>query len=187
MRKKINSRNAFLVIIATVVLGTPITASSQATDRQEVRRLVQKMHSCGTDEACGETCKSAVDQRDSTEFRGLAEKCNELHTAFSQRRDPASADGSILNEGYSWMADVDAVVGSPPLAQQRAGIHYDLVAEGREDWIQNCPSHRGSTRNFLVDRPTLDELRVPGTKVRLKQIQYKKGACIVGQVEILGK
>lgn len=187
MLKRIQAPSAFLLMIATVVLGTPITASSQATDRQEVRRLVQQMHNCSANEACVETCKSAVDQRDSTEFRGLADKCNELYAAFSQQRDPASADGSILNEGYSWMADVDAVVSSPPLAQQRAGVHYDLVAEGREDWIQNCPSRRGSTRNFLVDRPTLDELRVPGTKVRLKQIQYKKGACIVGQVEILGK
>ena len=74
MMKRKQAPSAVLLMIATVVLGTPITANSQATDRQEVRRLVQKMHSCGTDEACAETCKSAVDQRDSTEFRGLAAK-----------------------------------------------------------------------------------------------------------------
>jgi hypothetical protein len=124
-----------------------------------------------------------LDHADSSEFRGFADKCNELYLAFRHRRDQAAADandGSILKDGYSWMADVDAVVGSQPNGRQ-----YPLAVEGSEDWSLNC-SHPKFVR-YLLDGPTPKELQVPGTKVRLKQVQYKKRSCIIGQVEILGK
>ena len=149
MLKRTHVRSAFLVMIATAVLGAPISASSQAADQQEVQQMHQQAGRCHTDLACFEACKSAFEQRDSTEYRGLADKCNELYTVFAQRRDQANADsldGSILKDGYSWMADVDAVVSSRPIGRQ-----YALVVAGSEDWTRNCTTARSVS--YLLDGP----------------------------------
>lgn len=183
MSKRTCARSALVLTIATAVLGTPIAAISQAADVQEVKQIQKSASRCRTDATCFEACKMALDKRDSTEFRELADQCNALYTAFVQRREQAfadSVDGSILKDGYSWMADVDAVVGSRP-----SGRQYPLTAEGRQDWNRNCSNPRFV--RYLLDGQPPSELQVPGTKVRLKQVQYKKRSCIIGQIEVVGK
>jgi len=178
-------RKAILLAVSAIFFGVNFGAHGAAQEPSEIRHeLKNNAQACIKNNLpeCVSVCVKAAKmvEQDSPEFQGLLDQCRELHRPVApEPYDPAKAvpDNSILREGFTWMPDVTAVVGSQP-----NGRSYPIMAEGRNDWNRHCS--RSAYKSAGKQHRAFSR---PGTRIHFSQIQYNNRGCIIGQYEILGQ